>query len=213
MTGLCGGSIIAPRVVLTAAHCVERTINIQVILGGHNINTVREVGQQRQTVRPAGYRIHAEYNPDSLANDIATLILPTEVIYDKFIQPIVLPSGDELNELFVGDLATVSGWGRFSDSNSATSTYLRFVSGNIISNDACRAVFRDMVIPSTVCTSTVGGRGGCNGDSGGPLTVQSNGTLIQVGIVSFGMRGCERGFPAAFARVTSFVDWIAENSS
>lgn len=51
------------------------------------------------------------------------------------------------------------------------------------------------------------------GDSGGPLTVQSNGTLIQVGIVSFGMRGCERGFPAAFVRVTSFVDWIAENSS
>lgn len=165
MTGLCGGSIIAPRVVLTAAHCVERTTNIQVILGGHNINTIREVGQQRQTVQPSGYRMHAQYNSESLANDIATLILPNEVIYDQFIQPSVLPTGAELNNLFVGDLATVSGWGRISDSSSATSTYLRFVSGNIISNDACRAVFRDMLLPSNVCTSTTGGRGGCNGKS------------------------------------------------
>lgn len=213
MTGLCGGSIIAPRVILTAAHCVERTLSIQVILGGHNINTVKEVGQQRQTVLPSGYRMHRQYDPVWLSNDIATLILPTEVIYDQFIQPSILPSGAEIDNLFVGELATVSGWGRFSDSNPASSTYLRFVSGNIISNEACTLVFNDMLLPSNICTSTTGGRGGCNGDSGGPLTIPSNGSLIQVGIVSFGMRGCERGFPAAFVRVTSFIDWIAENSS
>ena len=165
ITGLCGGSIIAPRVILTAAHCLERTINTQVILGGHNINTVKEVGQQRQIVQQSGYRMHSQYNPQILSNDIATLILPNEVIFDQFIQPSVLPSGDELNNLFVGDLATVSGWGRYSDTSSGTSIYLRFVNGNIISNEACQLVFSNMVLSSNICTSTTGGRGACNGKS------------------------------------------------
>jgi secreted trypsin-like serine protease len=48
------------------------------------------------------------------------------------------------------------------------------------------------------------------GDSGGPLVYQeSDGRFTEVGIVSFGSSaGCERGYPAAFTRVTSYLDWI-----
>lgn len=49
--------------------------------------------------------------------------------------------------------------------------------------------------------------GGCNGDSGGPLTVNG----IQVGIVSFGSALCEAQNPTAYARVSHFVDWIEES--
>lgn len=50
------------------------------------------------------------------------------------------------------------------------------------------------------------------GDSGGPLTVVVGGTITQIGIVSFGAAaGCHLGHPAAFARVTSFLDWINAN--
>ncbi|CAH0755211.1 unnamed protein product [Diatraea saccharalis] len=54
-----------------------------------------------------------------------------------------------------------------------------------------------------------GGQGTCQGDSGGPLVVTSNGRRILVGVTSFGARaGCAAGYPAAYARVTSFISFI-----
>ena len=52
------------------------------------------------------------------------------------------------------------------------------------------------------------------GDSGGPLSVRENdGNWTQVGVVSFGAAaGCQRGFPVGLARVTSFLDWISNNT-
>lgn len=51
------------------------------------------------------------------------------------------------------------------------------------------------------------------GDSGGPLTVTNAGRQVQVGIVSFGSdTGCQKGYPTAFARITSFHSWIQTNT-
>ena len=51
------------------------------------------------------------------------------------------------------------------------------------------------------------------GDSGGPLTIDIHGARTQVGVVSFGSaKGCEKGFPGVFARVTHFLKWIQQNS-
>lgn len=51
------------------------------------------------------------------------------------------------------------------------------------------------------------------GDSGGPLTSQVNGRLVQIGIVSFvAGSGCQRGLPGGYVRISSFLDWIAANS-
>ncbi|CAO1360015.1 unnamed protein product [Diamesa serratosioi] len=212
-TGLCGGSIIAPRVILTAAHCVTGTQSIQVVMGAHRLTTATEPSQQRQTVLPAGYRVHVDYNPRTIMNDIATLILPNPAVYNQFVVPSVLPSGDEINNLFVGVLATVSGWGRINDGSSVTAQDLRYVRNNIMTNAVCANTFGAIIQPSNICMETTNGGSACNGDSGGPLTVSSGGRLVQVGIVSFGASaGCERGFPAAFVRVTSFLDWIAANS-
>lgn len=48
------------------------------------------------------------------------------------------------------------------------------------------------------------------GDSGGPLVFQeADGRYTEVGIVSFGhVAGCEKGYPVAFTRITSYLDWI-----
>ena len=165
-TGLCGGAIIAPRVILTAAHCLDRASNIQVIMGAHNINTATEPTQQRQTVQPAGYRQHPAYNAQTLVNDIATLILPNPAVFNAFVQPSSLPTAAEANLLFVGSLATVSGWGRMGDFASNTATQLRSVQNNVITNEECAAVFGPTTIqPSTLCMSTEGGRGTCSGKS------------------------------------------------
>lgn len=51
------------------------------------------------------------------------------------------------------------------------------------------------------------------GDSGGPLTVEENGRTFLIGLVSFGRKaGCEKGYPAVFTRITSFMTWIEKHS-
>lgn len=167
VTSLCGGSRISSRTVLTAAHCPIGSQSTQMIFGAHSIVTV-EPNQFRQTVAPAQYRLHPQYNPSNLNNDIALIITTSVIPSNQFIQDIPLAPADSGS--FAGAAALVSGWGRTSDSSSATSPVLRSVTTTVITNAECQAVYGGIVIPSTLCISTTGGRGVCNSDSGGPLT-------------------------------------------
>lgn len=78
----------------------------------------------------------------------------------------------------------------------------------VITNAVCQQSYGSTVQDQHICTSGAGGRGGCNGDSGGPLTVSG----IEVGVVSFGSSLCQAGHPTAFARVSYFRDWITSVS-
>lgn len=210
-TGLCGGSVINARTILTAAHCPEGSSSTQVVLGAHQL-TANEPNQQRQTVPASAYRIHESYASETLTNDVAILILPVAVTFNDFVRVTVLPTS-LASENFIGDQATISGWGRISDSTQGTSSHLRSVTQPVISNAGCQAVFGSIIVESTICISTVGGRSACNGDSGGPLTIQRGGEVIQIGVASFvASAGCEAGFPGGFARVTSFLGWINTNT-
>jgi chymotrypsin len=159
-TGLCGGSLISLPRILTAAHCPIGSFNTQVIMGAHQI-TATESTQQRRTVQSAQYRIHPSYNPNTLANDIAVLIILNPFLTSQQIRSIQLAPASAPS--YVGITATVSGWGRISDSSSATSAQLRSVQNNVITNTLCAATFGSTIIDSTLCTATTGGRGTCSG--------------------------------------------------
>ncbi|XP_053665516.1 brachyurin-like [Anopheles marshallii] len=215
-TGLCGGSVLTNNFILTAAHCVVSGDTIlasggTAILGVHNRN-IQEPTQQRIAFSAAGINAHPGYTLTNIRNDIAIVRMNSLIIYTDRIQPTRLPGRSDTRQ-FGGMIGTVSGFGRTTDTG-ATSPVLMFYHNPVMTNADCNAHWSTNVVQAqNVCVNTDGGRASCNGDSGGPLTVQDAGRSLQIGIVSFGAAsGCSGPMPKVFARVTFFMDWILANS-
>lgn len=195
-TGLCGGSVISDHAILTAAHCSDaRATQFRIIAGA--VNRVQdEPTQQIRLVAPSGWIQHPQYNQNNLANDIAVIIWNGNPFTLNTAVQIVQLSSDRANT-HAGSEVYVSGFGRFSDSESAASDVLRFTRKTVITNTACRVRFPFLIQESTICAigDSAINNSVCNGDSGGPLTIRdAGGRSVQVGVVSFGSPlGCERG--------------------
>ena len=112
--------------------------------------------------------------------------------------------------------AVVTGWGELSLWGS-NPDILQEVRLRTISNKQCRETkYEDEEITDfMICTEP--GKGGCKGDSGGPLAVKGqDGKYFLIGIVSFD-RGISKGgcalpgWPDVYTRVAAFTDWIENN--
>ncbi|XP_032934547.1 cathepsin G-like [Catharus ustulatus] len=197
----CGGFLIRPDAVLSAAHCVAKngTVNVTVILGAHNIR-VQEQSQQRIRVR--NFVVHPNYDPDGHVNDIALLKLDTNATINANVQTITLPRHNE--GVQVATECEVAGWGRTSLGNNRTNVMMEVVLK--VQNDTlCLQQFRKYRRQSMICVGDENGtKGTCHGDSGGPLICNQKAH----GIVSRRPSGLL--FPAAFTRVSHFVPWIPQ---
>ncbi|EAA02808.4 AGAP012736-PA, partial [Anopheles gambiae str. PEST] len=172
-----------------------------------------EINSDFQRIRftSTGIRRHPEYDDTSLRNDVALILLNSPMTFTSRVKPISLPARTDTRQ-FEGFTGTVSGFGRSSDASPYPSSILRFTSNPIMSKAECIVSWGFALAQSqNVCLKPTGGRSSCNGDSGGPLTVNSGGVL-QIGTVSFGSSyGCASGWPSMYARVSYFLSWINEN--
>ncbi|XP_069361908.1 uncharacterized protein [Maniola hyperantus] len=220
---LCGGSLVSHHHVLTAAHCIHNHEDDLYVVRVGELDLAREdEGATPMDVLIKNKIKHEEYNPKAFTNDIALLVLQNDVQFTDLIKPICIPMESNLRSMNFEDYNPfIAGWGDL-EFRGPKATRLQVLQLPVVSNDFCKQAYnayKAQVIDDRVLCAGFkkGGKDSCQGDSGGPLMqpIYNSETLkfyfYQIGVVSFGKKCAEAGFPGVYTRVTNFVPWLQQN--
>ncbi|KAF5287280.1 hypothetical protein FQR65_LT02153 [Abscondita terminalis] len=196
----CGGSIISERVVLTAAHCMDK-MSTSFLTISAGINDLKSVGAQQCAVK--AIFMHQAYHSTRMVNDIAILLTYNPIKFNDKVNKIDIYKA----HLEGGKVCKATGWGALGFKGKSP-TVLQELTTTSLTIERCL----EMQPPGSVnyiydnvhlCVYKQNGSGLCSGDSGGPLTYDNQ----LVGIVSWG-RNCAVGYPDIFTRVFGYLEWI-----
>jgi secreted trypsin-like serine protease len=190
----CGGTLVAARKVVTAAHCMagESTGGVRVVGGRTYLDgtdgTVSEVSD---------IWIDPDFTDSASGDDVAVLTLTEAMPYATaaYVSP------TDTDVYAAGTTARILGWGTTSESG-AVSDQLRTATVPVVSDTDCTSAYgSDFVASEMVCAGhSSGGTDTCQGDSGGPLLVGG----VLAGITSWGNGCAKAGHPGVYTRLTAF---------
>jgi len=209
--GYCGGALVAPDIVLFAAHCGDWN-NKQVSISAYRTGTLSDGAKERYC---ESWIADPRYNPSTTNYDFALCKLssPVDIGTD-----VVLQLNDDNSEPDTGDDLIVMGVGALREGGAGPKV-LHHVEVPVVSNQQCNknSAYGGDITEMMLCAGypDQGGKDSCQGDSGGPIVKRrenSDGTFVDthVGVVSWGIGCARKGKPGVYARTSKRFSWIKD---
>lgn len=207
----CGGSIISRDFVLTAAHCAHLTEKI--VIGDYNRT---KLDKFENIVSIKDKYVHPRYDSYGYGYDLALLKLAEPIEWNRFVRPICLP--DLGSDLKLMTNLTVAGFGfteKIDKNTGKEANALMVANIPLVSEEVCHEQWPDgHEFDIMYCAGKHKKDGklesdACDGDSGGPASIQVKNRWTVFGVVAFGDSLCQWGY-GAYTKVPYFLDWIRE---
>ncbi|ODN05517.1 Trypsin-1 [Orchesella cincta] len=209
---ICGGAIISPSLVVTAAACTDpRSPSIDEVVAGSLKRTENVTWQQVRSIER--FVVHPGYNGTTLDNDLSLLFLSEPYEFNENISSIQLPSA------YIETApkpVVLSGWGSTQYGEPMFEDLMK-VTLDTYTDSVCEEWVEQYVRPEILCSGADdGGRGGCQGDAGSPLITQGNNSYVAAVLSHF---PCPRpdccgivGPNDQSTELSFYMEWILEQS-